>query len=314
MRRVPFFLLSAVLAAASFFAVFACGFYKKEDDCAPRKRYLELWHVDGFEGGTGSRAAFLRSISAEYEKKYGVCVTVKTQTEQSVAEFFARGIFPDILSYGNGVQPPYAMLRKTGRQEPYDYALPWCAGGYVAISRKGAAADKAIISVQKHTLPRLAVFFSDIKLSEGIVEVDSVNAVYEFYADKNALLIGTQRDLYRLEGKGFDLDVAPLCGFNDIYQYVSVISEDGKRARQAVEFIDYLTCEGVQARLKKIGMRSCFFWADGDLPISVFNGVKMRLATPPLITADELKKLVALSKEPKKNADEITAKLIAPSA
>lgn len=314
MRRVPFFLLSAVLAAASFFAVFACGFYKKENDYALRKRYLELWHIDGFEGGTGSRAAFLRSICAEYEKKCGVCVTVKAQTEQSVADFFARGIYPDVISYGGGIEPPYAMLGKTGRREPYEYALPWCAGGYVAISRKGAAADKAIISVQKHTLPRLAVFFSDIKLPEKVVEVDSANAVYEFYADKNAVLIGTQRDLYRLEGKGFDLDVSVLCGFNDIYQYVSIISEDDERARQAVDFIEYLTCEGVQARLKKIGMRSCFFRTEGDLPISVFNGAKVRLATPPLITADELKKLGALSKDPQKNADEITAKLIAPSA
>lgn len=310
MRRVPFFLLSVVFAAASFFIVFACGFYEKEDDSVLGKRYLELWHIDCFEGGTGSRYAFLRGVSVEYEKKCGVCVTVKSHTEQSVAEFFARGIYPDIISYGNGVEPPYAMLRKTGRSAPYDYALPWCAGGYVAVSRKGAAVDKTIVSVQRHTLPRLAVFFSKTALPEKVVEVDSANAVYEFYADKKAVLIGTQRDLYRLEGKGLDLNVTPLCGYNDIYQYASVISEDGERARSAVDFIDYLTCESVQARLKKIGMRSNFFRSEGELPISVFNGVKERLATPPLITADELKRLGALSQEAQKNADEISGRLI----
>lgn len=311
MRKVPFFLLSVVFVAVSFFTVFACGFCEKEDDAALDKRYLELWHIDCFEGGTGSRHAFLRGVSVEYEKKCGVCVTVKSQTEQSVAEFFARGIYPDIISYGNGVEPPYAMLRKTGLSAPYDYALPWCAGGYVAVSRKGAAVDKAIVSVQKYTLPRLAVFFSETELPEKVVEVDSANAVYEFYADKKAVLIGTQRDLYRLEGKGFDLNVVPLCGYNDIYQYVSVISDDGERARLAVDFIDYLTCESVQTRLKKIGMRSIFFQSEGDLPISVFNGVKEGFATPPLITADELKKLGALSQQPQKNADEISGRLIA---
>lgn len=311
MRRVPFFLLSVALAAASFFIVFFCGFNDESGGVVEEKSYIELWHIDCFEGGTGSRASFLRKISAEYEKKYNVCVTVKVQTSESIAELFEKGVYPDLLSYGNGTPPPYQALRLTGKKTPYDYAFPWCSGGYVAISRAGAEEKSVIVSVQKYTLPRLAMYFSGKKFTGTCTEVASDKAVYEFYADKNAVLIGTQRDLYRLAGKGLELNVRPLDGFNDLYQYLSIVSESDERARLARDFADYLSSDGVQRRLSSIGMRSVFSESSYDSePVAALAELKIEYVTSPLITAGELEKLKNLSLGSVENVDEIIGRLV----
>jgi len=310
MRKTPFFLLSVFLTVVFSAVMIVCGvLHAKSRTAEPSqgKIYIELWHIDTFEGGTGSRAAFLNRISKQYEKNNNVCVTVKTQTVESASGFFAEGIYPDLLSYGNGVALPYEMLVKIYDKKPYEYAVPWCMGGYVRIVRKGINATKTILSVQENALSRIAAGYADVDLS-GVTETPSNLAIYEFYKNKEAALIGTQRDLYRLENKGIDIEVTPLTAFNDLYQYVSVLSATDERAKAASMFAGYLLSEGVQAKLGGIGMRS-FFFAVGDGAVSVLDGANYSLVTPPLIKKDEIVRLKKLSADFGKNRETIGSSL-----
>lgn len=302
MRKTPFFIL-CILITSAFCGVF---FIPRpiEKNTGKSKKYIELWHIDTFEGGTGSRAAFLNSIALEFERLTGIVVTVKTHTCESAEEFFLNGIVPDVLSFGNGIELPYQMLGKVG-EKPYEYAVPWCMGGYVAVSRNGEIIDRAIISVQKNTLSRLAVTASGVAVGLQTEEADSSLAIYDFYGDKHAMLIGTQRDLFRLENKGLDLEVKPLGVFNDLYQYYSILSSDDEKAAAALGFSKYLLSEKVQKRLNKIGMLSAFYSAEQS-PVSVLDGVKYEYATYPLMKNDMLKKLKSYSIEQPFN-DEIKA-------
>ena len=59
---------------------------------------MRIWNVDTFEGGKGSRTAFLRRAAALAEQKqHGVLYNVTSYTEEGVREAFARGETPDIL-------------------------------------------------------------------------------------------------------------------------------------------------------------------------------------------------------------------------
>lgn len=310
MRKTPFFLLSLILTAAFSAVMIVCGIKQSKNGSAAQsdeKIYIELWHIDTFEGGTGSRAAFLSAVAKQYEKNNRVCVTVKTQTALSAAEFFAKGIYPDLLSYGNGVALPYEMLVKIYGKNPYEYAVPWCMGGYVRIVRKGVNATKTILSVQDNALSLVAVGYEEMSLP-NMAEVPSNLAIYEFYKNKEAALIGTQRDLYRLENKGIDIEVAPLTVFNDLYQYVSVLSVSGEKVKAANAFVGYLLSDGVQSKLSRIGMRS-FFFSVGDGAVSVLDGVNYSLVTPPLIKKDELERLKKLSIDFSKNRETIGSSL-----
>ena len=302
--------MSLIFTVAFSAVMIVCGVKQSKNGSVAQsdeKIYIELWHIDTFEGGTGSRAAFLSAVSKQYEKNNKVCVTVKTQTALSAAEFFAKGVFPDLLSYGNGVALPYEMLVKIYSRKPYEYAVPWCMGGYVRIVRKGVNATKTILSVQDNALSLVAAGFEEIDCAD-ITEVSSNLAIYEFYKNKDVALIGTQRDLYRLENKGIDIEVAPLTVFNDLYQYVSVLSVSDERAKAANAFVGYLLSDGAQKKLSRIGMRSFFFTTD-DGAVSVLDGVNYKLVTPPLIKKDELGRLKNLSTDFGKNREIIRSSL-----
>ena len=65
---------------------------------------LSLWQIDSFEGGIGSRKQFLLKIARGFEKKHkGVLVMVTNITKDGAEENFKNGIYPDMISYGNGV-------------------------------------------------------------------------------------------------------------------------------------------------------------------------------------------------------------------
>ena len=88
------------------FIVFAPRYLRAEDkiDEGAVSTVLVMWHVDTFEGGTGSRQDFLMKSAVEFEKQNnGVLVSVIKHTEESVHENFSRGILPDMISFGVGV-------------------------------------------------------------------------------------------------------------------------------------------------------------------------------------------------------------------
>ena len=92
---------------------------------------------------------------------------------------------------------------------------------------------------------------------------DEYNAYLDFLGlNKSTILLGTQRDLVRLEnkienGSLSDLIMEPVARYNDLIQYVGLVnSEKEENLLYAKEFIEFLICESSQRLLKDSGLFS----------------------------------------------------------
>ena len=304
MRKVLFVFLCFFLCVTTLFSLVFLPYEQKISD--ETARTLVIWNVDTFEGGFGSRTALLQSIGREYGVKKKITVFVSNHTVYSAEENFAKGIFPDVISYGNGLNLPYEKLLLIKDKE---YALPWCLGGYVLISHKGESVKNVILSRQNYTLPELAIAMQAIKLQVEL-QISSLKAIYEFYSDKSSALLGTQRDLFRIEGKGMEVDVTPITVYNDLYQYVSIIGDE-KNYANARTFIEFLLLKCSNGSLKKVGMLTAngYFQNSCDSVLSVFDTCSFEYSTQPFITRENIENLRKKAGEYEKEEESIKCAL-----
>ncbi len=229
------------------------------------KGIITVWQIDGFEGGSGSRKQFLLGVARDFEKQNeGVLVMVINHTFTSAEQNISNGIYPDIISYSNGLDIKNMKPLKTdrsiggGKVGQKVYATPWCRGGYVLIKNLDAM-DKEqspiIVSKAQNTQPLLAMQQEGLEF-DSIEVLTPMEAYTKFTLGKNAYLLGTQRDVVRLTNRGFNFSATPLTAFNDLYQYVALTSLDVNKSVIANRFIDYLLSDNVQEKLNKINMFS----------------------------------------------------------
>lgn len=235
MRKTLFFFALLFLALICVYSLAVMPFSLQKTG-EPDDVCLQFWHVDSFEGGTGSRRAYLQRLSksfcADLLKKSGARVTVdvKQLTPLAQNELFKKGIYPDVISFGAGVQVPYERLVKldftAGEVGVYNgepYAAVWAQGGYVCVTRpENGDISGYIICEQALANPLLALKLSKTLADAEIITLPAKDGVYEFYRKKGYALVGTQRDLYRLDGK-LPIVVEPLSGYNDLYCCVCVL-------------------------------------------------------------------------------------------
>ena len=317
MKKLLFIFLSIFLSVTSVLSLIIikpASFTRAQTD--DYKSYLQLWHIDGFAGGVGSRASLLKKLAEEYAKKSNVVITVTLHTAYSAEQNFKKGIFPDIFSYSNGVNLPYSRLNALPFKEQIGsygercYAVVWCMGGYVYVARKGQKISGVIISDQQNTLPMLAYELSNVKIPIKTVE-KSTNALSCFYADEKLALIGTQRDLHRLSGKGYDLEVVPLCGFNDLYQYLSVLA-DGNNYYSALSFIKWiLQKEQSENELEKIGMLAYGKQSEKNSSslLKIIYNTQYDYVLQPFLSYEKLQNIKSLSNNYSENAQSIKSVL-----
>lgn len=88
------FVLAGILCVLSL--IFAIPALTAESTDSRRARgIVRLWNIDTFEGGKGSRTAFLNRVSAAYEKKHeGVYIMVSSYTGRRRCRGVERGAFP----------------------------------------------------------------------------------------------------------------------------------------------------------------------------------------------------------------------------
>ncbi len=233
------------------------------------KGILTLWQVDTFEGGVGSRKQFLLKSARGFEKQNeGVLVMVINHTAKSVKENLDKGVFPDMISYGAGLDiSGMSELNVTrgidgGKVGGKVYATAWCRGGYVLIKNPKITVgtdviDNLIVSQSEFTQPLTAFNLSGY--SVNTVEVlKPMDAYVKFTSGKVKYFLGTQRDLNRLNAREFEYEISPLDGYNDLFQYVSVTATDQTKRYYSEKFIEYLISDTVQSKLNTIGMFSPF--------------------------------------------------------
>lgn len=235
---------------------------------------LTLWHVETFEGGEGSRRQFLLKIAREFEKEYpGLLVYVTTHTANSLKENFSKQIYPDIISYGNGIEVQnlvelYGEFNCVGGMfGDKILAIPWCRGGYFLIDNPLIKNDNndCLVSNSEFNVPILALMGFSEKLE--LKESSQYGAYLEFVNGKCKYLLGTQRDIVRLTNIGMNFNATPIETFNDLYQYVSIIRKDDLKVNSSRAFVEYLLSERSQKKLNSINMFSDFFDVEFDVEI-----------------------------------------------
>ena len=281
------FLAGAVIVAAGLTtAFFGAGKISEEKEFASQKHYrgvISVWQIDSFEGGSGSRKNFLLSAARGFEKENeGVLVMVTEHTPESAEKSMREGSFPDAVSYGNGTEITGAKKLSTpffigGAVGKDMYAVPWCRGGYCLIANVSVGArfngefpdlssETVIVSQGEYTVPLAALCTekeNPLKIG-GLDVLKPMEAYVKFAEGKTKYFLGTQRDVVRLTTRGFSLEVYPLAGYNDIYQYISLTSVSDEKSFYAEKFINYLLSEKVQESLHKINMFSAFYNVKND--------------------------------------------------
>ncbi len=269
-------IISSLLTAfCILFTVFYGGNKISEQTIVAKAQYkgiITLWQIDCFEGGMGSRKQFLLSSARSYEKEnQGVLVMVISHTPQTAVQAVNEGQMPDLISYGVGVQSFGAKeidVDKVfigGKVGDIVFATPWCMGGYFLITNPSITQDlqqknieNLVVSQGEFTQP-LTAFVTSGYIAKNIEILPPMDAYVKFTAGKTSHFLGTQRDIVRLNNRGMPYCAVALCGFNDIYQYISLTSSDNIKAEYSLKFIQHLLGEGVQQKLNQIGMNSLFY-------------------------------------------------------
>ena len=246
---------------------------------------INLWQIDSFEGGTGSRANFLKEITKKFEKRNnGVFVNIESITAEKAEKLIKSGQKkPDIISYGAGVDIDEKILAELNLiknpntvKNIKNKAVPWCMGAYFMIGDSDKTKwgnDGFVKQTKKGNTNVFSVGIPERKghnasgtvsleiVSEyGVFTGDSTEVFEAYnYSKKVNRMIGTQRDLYRLQSlEKRDLaregDVTFLeC--SDLFQYVSVfICSESKKMTALNSYVNFLLETEQQNKMGDIGM------------------------------------------------------------
>ena len=255
----------------AFSLIVSCAFYafpsrfEKGREKEPTGA-IRLWHIDSFEGGKGSRASFLKSVANEYHAQNpNAFVLVSSYTVEGALVAFSQGEMPDLLSYSVGISPPIERCKPlslfsffAGALGKAQLALPWCKGGYAlyALSEtaKSPTPYNTVLSIGGKNLSLVTACLEGLA---GAKQADSVTAYVDFLSGKYEWLLGTQRDLARFSSRGVSVKSVPLTQYCDLYQYVSILTEEN--AELCEGFLRLLFLEKTQKRLSSIGLMSAFY-------------------------------------------------------
>lgn len=228
---------------------------KGKEGKADEKTVVEVWNIDTFEGGKGSRTAFLNRAARRIEGD-GVYYYILSYTTEGAREAFSRGVYPDMLSFGAGLGEvaekclPLGLSSAGGEVGGKCLAAAWAAGKYFLFSLKDdfTEAGKTAISVGGANLPAVAANLSGI---DG-EELPSTEAYVRFLNGEFRYLLGTQRDECRFLSRGVTVYRRELKEYDDLYQYISVLSP--QKMESCMRLVETLLSEETQNRLSDIGM------------------------------------------------------------
>ena len=268
-RVLPFLLLLAAIVIV---------FVPQKSKEAEARTVVRVWNIDTFEGGKGSRTAFLKSVARELQGEAYYLVT--SYTLEGALSAFAEGEAPDVLSFGVGLSEfaerllplPYSFAG--GELGGKTLAYPWCMGGYYLFSLTDFEGEgRTALSVGGENLPAVAARL------EGITgeEAESVAAYTGFLSGKYRYLLGTQRDVCRFQARGVSVQARPLTKYCDLYQYIGILSSEKRDASLA--FVEALLSPEVQGRLSQIGMFPLENNAERTVSVFLSSEALGRLAT-----------------------------------
>lgn len=245
-KFLPLFkIIACGLLCLIFIIIFACFPKKRNDRAMQESTFLNVWQIDSFEGGKGSRADYLQKIGANFSKKEKCYVNVTSISAESARVNLANGVTPDIISYG-----PTAF----GFESYIENSKVWCHGSYCLLTLDSDAdfsdvnKDNTVINEGKDNFVFAAALLCGL---QGAQAEKPTGAYVKLIDGKYKYLLGTHRDVFRLKTREVGFAVKAISVFNDLYQLISTTKE-GKNKVYAEKFVNYALAE--KDGLTKIGM------------------------------------------------------------
>lgn len=210
---------------------------------------ITIWQIDSFEGGKGSRANYLQTIWKECFKDSKSYVNVISITAAAARANILNGNTPDLISYGAGT---YGIEGIICGKTPY---YTWAHGGYCFLATDESADfsdinnTNTVINKGTDNLTGAAALICGVEKANKSTPtgayVSLIHGEYKY-------LLGTQRDIYRLKTRGINFKIKPITEFNDLYQNISITTNDIKKTAKATKFIEYLLNQN--KNITKIGL------------------------------------------------------------
>ncbi len=318
MRRITVCVLLIGIVLYSF--LFGYKNIDKEKILSEQENYkciVSVWQIDTFEGGKGSRRQFLEKVAKSLEREEkGLYYLITDYTIEGAEEKMKSGVFPDIISFGLGVNVDGLKEIKNesgingGSINGKTYLTCWCKGKYCLIkndikTKKKDFYSKVVVSKTEYTNPLVSLCLSDKKFSK--IEVKApLDAYMDFVSGNTEYLLGTQRDIERLKSREMTAEIIPLNEFCDLYQYIGILSNGEEKYEYSKKFITALLSEENQKLLKNISMFSPFYDIEFD-DENLLNMQKEREKNTlsPYITKEKIIELQNLSSGILKNNVEI---------
>lgn len=240
-----FKILSVVLIVAISFYVLAFGI-KKARNCEilkgdeKQQTIYTVWHVETFEGGGKARIDYLKTIARNMEKQDNhVLFIIKAVAPNKLADELQISK-PDIISFGFGVGEivlPYLTaqensfeirdeLIESGSFNKKFYAVPYIVSGY-AMFNHSMQANEFHVGTNNYTKPQN--IYSTLNLQPKETE-SQYEAYKDFVYDKNVNLLGTGRDLFRINNLNnigrTNAIINPVNAYTDLIQYLGIINSN----------------------------------------------------------------------------------------
>lgn len=226
------------------------------------KIVLDLCHVETFEGGSASRAGFLKRQAEKFNKQNNnFFVSVTTMSLEEFELNINSGYSADLYSFGTGagsyIQNKLQTLKKQSniREDLQKnatlsnkiYAYPYMLSGYAVVSYESLTVQDETLTAKltsaKHgkkiiggtifgtgvTNPAQALCCNNIKLkTQDVTTKDTSYSAYSNFLKKTTKsLVGTARDVARIKNREQNGNISPckyefLSHYSDLVQYIGV--------------------------------------------------------------------------------------------
>ena len=159
------FVTVAVFAVAAMVLIWALPNLPQKPPAAAQGGYkgvIELWNVETFEGGSGSRSSWLTARSAKFEaKNTGLFVHVTTLTDSELIGKLADGQTFEMVCFSRGVGDVVKQyltpldiesrnvkenMLLAGQVDGKQYAAPLYAGAYCLFARTSQLAEQDLLT------------------------------------------------------------------------------------------------------------------------------------------------------------------------
>ena len=228
-----------------------------------------IWHIETFEGGGKARIDYLKQIARDMEKQDNqVLFMVKAVApEKLVAELEVSK--PDIISFGFGIGEivlPYLVhqentfdvrdeLVESGSFNKKFYAVPYIVSGY-AMFNHTMQATEFHVGTNNYIKPQNIYSTLNLQPKENESQYE---AYKDFVYNKNVQLLGTGRDLFRINNLNSigrtNAMINPIDTYTDLIQYLGIINKN----ETTQKFLSFALSETYQNELVDYSLFSSLY-------------------------------------------------------